>query len=80
MHVFATDRELTTQEAADLIGISRTYLVRLVDEGRIPAHRVGTHRRLLAGDVVAYLESRAERLAAVASITEREQAAGIPYR
>jgi excisionase family DNA binding protein len=80
VHVLADDAELTTQEAADLLGISRTYLVRLVDEGKVPAHLVGTHRRLRAADVLAYQARREARLQAVAEITEADAAAGIPYR
>jgi excisionase family DNA binding protein len=80
VHVLADDAELTTQEAADLLGISRTYLVRLVDQGKLPAHLVGTHRRLRATDVLAYQARRNARLEAVAEITEADVAAGVPYR
>src|SRR4051794_37843322 len=40
VRVLADDAELTTQEAADLLGISRTYLVRLIDAGKVDAHLV----------------------------------------
>ena len=80
VHVLADDAELTTQEAADLLGISRTYLVRLVDEGKVRAHLVGTHRRLRAADVLAYQARRDARLKAVAEITESDVAADIAYR
>lgn len=80
VHVLADDVELTTQEAADLLGLSRTYLVRLIDDGKVPAHLVGTHRRLRAADVLAYQARREARLQAVAEITEADVAAGVPYR
>src|SRR5205814_3872690 len=69
--VVPVGKELTTQQAADLLNVSRQYLVRLLDEGRIPYTKTGKHRRLRIEDVVAFKRERdTDQRAALRDLTE----------
>ncbi len=71
-------QRLTTQEAADFLGVSRPTLVKLLEEGRIPYDQPGRHRRILFSDLLAYLQrQRDERRAALDRMTEDASEAGL---
>jgi excisionase family DNA binding protein len=75
------DKELTSQEAADMLHVSRPHLIKLLDQGAMPFHRVGSHRRLRVEDVLAYRERRnAERKAALAELTRLSEELPGGYR
>lgn len=56
----STEALLTTSQAAEMIGISHTYLLRLADAGKLPVQYRGTHRRFALADVVQYLDAAAD--------------------
>lgn len=58
--VSPTSQVLTTQQAADLLGISRPTLIKALDEGQLPYTRSGTHRRIALTDVLEYSKRRRE--------------------
>jgi excisionase family DNA binding protein len=71
-------QRLTTQEAADFLGVSRPTLVKLLEEGKIPYEQPGRHRRVLFTDVLAYRERlHGERRAALEQMTRDASEAGL---
>ena len=58
--LLAEEQQLTTQRAAGFLGMSRPFLIQLLDAGEMPYHLVGRHRRIALRDVLAYAKRRAE--------------------
>jgi excisionase family DNA binding protein len=76
--VAPTDVEITTQQAADLLNVSRPYLVGLVEKGELPVRMVGNQRRLPLADVLEYkARTRANRLEALRELTALDQELGL---
>ena len=69
--IVPSEEMLTTQQAADMLNVSRPHLIKLLERGVIQFTKVGRHRRVKAEDVFGYLKKRdAERAAALSELAE----------
>ena len=75
VRLLAQHAQMSTGEAAQALGISRVHFVHLLKKGEIPFHKVGSHRRVLYGDVLAFKD----RLEAASAQAPRPPAAGTTH-
>jgi len=77
MSIIPMDAELTTQEAADFLSVSRPFVVDLLEAGQIKYRKVGTHRRIRFEDLLAYKEAsikdRSKALEELTSIAQKQK-------
>jgi excisionase family DNA binding protein len=76
----ALPKELSTQQAATVLGVSRPFVIKLMDEGQLAYRKVGSHRRVMLDEVMVYMEgTRVKRLAGLAELTAEAQEIGLGY-
>jgi excisionase family DNA binding protein len=72
------EAEITTQQAAGLLNVSRPFVVGLIDKGTLPARMVGNHRRLPLKEVLAYkADNRAKRRQSLRELAALDQELGL---
>lgn len=78
--IIPENAELTTVQAAEILNVSRPFLIKLLENGTIPYHKVGTHRRVRMEDVMNYKEAiDREREAVLDQLVEEAQNLDMGY-
>ena len=79
--ILPDQQAITTQRAADLLGMSRPFFIKLLETGTMPYHRVGNQRRVYLKDVLLYAQRREEeRQAALDRLSKSAMEAGLYER
>lgn len=76
--IVAGATEMTTQSAAEMLGCSRPFLIRILEEGKIPFTKIGRHRRIKVEDVMQYKKQmKAEQKTLLIEIMKGDEASGL---
>jgi excisionase family DNA binding protein len=80
VRIVASNSDLTTAEVADVLNVSRPYVVRLLEEGKLPFRMVGTHRRVALEDALQYKDAQRQKsLAIMQELMAETQELGLGY-
>ncbi len=80
LSLFQSNAQLTTQQAVDLLWVSRPFIVKLLESGDIPFHKVGSHRRVIYEDVFRYkADIDTKRRKVLTELTREAQELGLGY-
>jgi excisionase family DNA binding protein len=75
-----TEQEFTTVEAANFLNVSRPFVIKEIEAGRLPHRKVGSHRRIAVDDLLAYAqEMRARQAGALARMADNARELGLDY-
>ena len=78
--IIPSDSEVSTQQAADMLNISRPHIVKLLEQGKIPFKKVGSHRRILLDDLMSYeLKLKTQRKESLKFLAKQAQDLKLGY-